>query len=275
MNYEKLLDGMKRFGSNETDVCLHGLGLLPEHVHENVIIAPWWDPSLFPALGKASPVCDVGFTTIQCWDIETDKDPITFIRTGIGAPVLVDALLALGVTRCRKIIFIGAIGALSPDMGIGDIIIPEYSICGDGVSRYIAYDSLSGNDCFGKKAYPDAELTAALKNCTKEACSLHNVTWHTGRIFSIDTIFAQFAHIDEILSLGVNAIEMETAAAFLAGEVAGLKVTALFNVSDNTVANKSLVSGRSKEELDYRAFVRKELFPKIMLSAFSTELPSV
>ncbi len=269
MNYEKLLAGMKRFGSSHTDVCTHGLGVLPEHINENVILAPWWDPSLFPSLGEATPVCDVSFTTIQVWNIETASSPITFIRTGIGAPVLVDALLSLGVTRCKNVIFIGAIGALSSAMRIGDIILPEYSICGDGVSRYLSFDTLQGNDAFGQKAYPDKALTEALLQNTKEICAGHSVAWHTGKIFSTDTIFAQFAHIDEILSLGCNVIEMETAAAFLAGKLAGLSVTALFNVSDNTVANKSLVSGRTKEEMEYRAYVRKELFPQIMLKTFA------
>ena len=71
---------------------------------------------------------------------------MTYIKTGIGAPVLMDALLTLGVTACQRIIFIGSVGSLDDNIGIGDIVIPEYSVCGDGASRYISHDSLGDGD---------------------------------------------------------------------------------------------------------------------------------
>lgn len=98
-------------------------------------------------------------------------------------------------------------------------------------------------------------------------CAENGVRCHVGRNFSIDCIFPQYAHIDEILAMGVNTIEMETAAAFAAACVAGLPCAALFSVSDNTVCDKSLVSGRTEEENRYRQYVRKALFPRILHSA--------
>ena len=74
--------------------------------------------------------------------IKSEICDITYIKTGIGAPVFMDALLALGVTKCKNIIFVGSVGSLDEDIGIGDIVIPQYSICGDGASRYIASDTL-------------------------------------------------------------------------------------------------------------------------------------
>ena len=90
-----------------------------------------------------------------------------------------------------------------------------------------------------------------------------------GRTFSIDTIFAQFAHIESILNMNCNVIEMETAAAFRAAKLMEIPITAIFSVSDNTMTNKSLVSGRTEEEMEYRKFVRREIFPKIILSLFN------
>jgi len=40
------------------------------------------------------------------------------------------------------------------------------------------------------------------------------------------------------------------------------------SVSDNTVTNKSLVSGRTPEEMEYRKFVRREVFPEIIRTLF-------
>lgn len=65
----------------------------------------------------------------------------------------------------------------------------------------------------------------------------------------MDTIAGQFAHIDEILALGCKAIEMETSALFSACQVAEKECVVLLVVSDNTVQNKSLISGRTDGDM--------------------------
>lgn len=268
MNYSDLIAGMKRFGSTEKDVCIHGLGISPEKINKNVIIAPWWEPSIFSGLGTAEFLSSSEFASIKIWNIESNDLSMTYIKTGIGAPVLMDVLLSLGVTECKRIVFIGSVGALDSTVGIGDIVIPEYSICGDGASRYISSDTLE-KDVFGEKQHPDIHLFEKAKIAIEYICKDNNVKWHIGKTFSIDTIFAQFAHIDSILGMGCNVIEMETASAFKAANLMNIPIVALFSVSDNTVTNKSLISGRTREEMDYRRYVRRELFPKIIFSIFN------
>ena len=265
MDYERLILGMKKYGSTDADICMHGIGVLPEKVNWHVIIAPWWEPDTFPELAGAEYLSASDYSATKVWNL--DKLGITYIKTGIGAPVLMDSVLSLGVTNCRKIIFIGSVGALDPQIGIGDIVIPEYSVCGDGASRYIASDDLSA-DTFGEKAYPDLQFFDQTIALTAQICEANSVAWHVGRTFSIDTVFAQFAHLDHILNMGCNVIEMETAAAFRAAALMRIPMTAIFSVSDNTVTNKSLVSGRTEKDMEYRKFVRRELFPKIMLALF-------
>lgn len=266
MNYETIIAGMKRFGSTERDICVSRLNVQPEQINENVIIAPWWEPKSLPDLGKAK--CLSTSNSVKIWNITAGKTKITYIKTGIGAPVLIDALLALGVTKCKKIVFIGSVGALDPEIGIGDIVIPEYSVCGDGASRYIASDDLKNGDCWGEKVYPDSNFSNIVRCITKDICDENDVKWHIGKNFSIDTIAAQFAHIDEIIEMGCNVIEMETAAAFRAAKMINVPMAAVFSVSDNTAVNKSLISGRTKEDNDYRRRVKKKLIPKIILKAF-------
>ena len=185
--------------------------------------------------------------------------------------MLLEGLIPLGVTNCKRIIFIGSVGSLDPNIGIGDIVIPEYAICGDGASRYIASDDLS-RDVFGEKVYPDPRMLDTAITETARICNENNVKWHRGRNFSIDTIAARFAHIDTIISMGCNVIEMETAAAFRAAKLMNIPLMALFSVSDNTMTNKSLVSGRTPEETEYRVFTRRELFPQIITSVFKKSI---
>lgn len=51
LKYIDFINAMKRFGSNEHDICIHGVGVEPELICDNVVIAPWWEPSSLPALG--------------------------------------------------------------------------------------------------------------------------------------------------------------------------------------------------------------------------------
>jgi len=267
MDYGKLLEGMKRFGSIEWDICEHGLRVAPDCIQDNVVIAPWWEPSALPGLGEVDRLSPPDHTA-GVWNIKNDTSEITYIKTGIGAPLFLERLLPLGVTKCKRVIFIGSAGSLDPGIRIGDIVIPEYSVCGDGASRYLASDDLT-HDVFGEKAYPDYGMFNTAVAETTRICIENHVNWHIGKTFSIDTVTAQFAHIDTIVSLGCNVIEMETAAAFRAAKLMGIPLIALFSVSDNTVMNKSLVSGRTAEEMEYRRFTRREIFPKIIQSVFS------
>ena len=61
---------------------------------------------------------------------------------------------------------------------------------------------------------------------------------------------------------------METAALFKAAEICNIKAAAIFSISDNTILKKSLLSGRTKEEMDYRRNVRKNIIAKVVLECF-------
>lgn len=269
MNYQDLICGIKKYGSSERDICFSCLGISPEQINEYIILAPWWEPDIMPSLGKATYLKQsYNDDAIKIWNIENNGFYITYIKTGVGAPVLMDIVLALGIAACKRVIFIGSVGSLDKDIGIGDIVIPEYSICGDGASRYISFNLLKGNDAFGSKAYPNEGLNKILLSNANEICAANKVKFHIGRTFSVDTIFAQYAHLDEIIEMGCNTIEMETASVFKAAELAQIPLAALFSVSDNTITNKSLISGRTEQEKAYRKQVRKDIIPQIIVKTF-------
>ena len=98
--------------------------------------------------------------------MELDGKPATWIVPGIGAPTNMDVVLALGATSCRRILFIGSAGALDEKMELGDIVLPEKSICGDGASRYLQKDLAA--DPFAQAAYPDGTLLAQAESDARE-----------------------------------------------------------------------------------------------------------
>ncbi len=274
MDYDRLLAGLRRFGSGDEDICRHGLKVPINMIRENVVIAPYWEPDVLPGLGQARLISPQGSEDVKVWDIAFGDIAMTYVKTGIGAPLVLECMLPLGVTACKRIAFVGSVGALDIDIGIGDIVLPEYCVCGDGASRYLAGEGLfdeKSKAVFGEKSYPDKELLEIAAVEAKALCGHYGVGLHMGRVFSIDTIFAQFAHIDEIIGLGCNVIEMETAAAFRAAKLMGIPAVAVFSVSDSTVASKSLISGRTKAEIEYRKHTRRELFPRIIHRVFGSK----
>lgn len=54
MKYEDLLAGIRRYGVQDQDLCMNQLGVPSDHIQENVLIAPWWEPAMFPQLGEVN-----------------------------------------------------------------------------------------------------------------------------------------------------------------------------------------------------------------------------
>ncbi|MDR2941586.1 MAG: hypothetical protein LBV17_03240 [Treponema sp.] len=266
MIYEHILNANKRFGTDSIDIVHSVFHCEPEFIQSNVIIAPLWKPELFN--NHLDGIIQNLDGIIKIWTLSIAELKITYIVTGMGAPNVNDIVLALGCTPCKKIIFIGSVGALDKNIRIGDIVIPEYSICGDGSCRYLTDKKITGNDTFGEKNYPNKEFYNKIISKAKEITEKNNTGFHIGKNFSIDTIIAQFAHIDEIIDMGCNCIEMETSVLFKSAKICNINAAAVFSVSDNTILKKSLLSGITKEEIDYEKNVRKNILTKIVLEGF-------
>lgn len=254
MNYNDLLESHLRFGTTDEDIRKNK-GY--EQILENVVIAPWWEHTMFDNMGfKVEQV------SRKVYNLYRDDVSFSFVELKrIGAPSVMDYVLSLGVTKCKNIIFLGSAGSLDENIKVGDIVVPEYSICGDGTSRYL---NKNLEDELFKKEYPSKEYTNKLLKILDDK----RLNYHYVPNYSVDTVFMQFYHIDKILEMGAKVIEMETAALFKCNEVLNKNVTALFCVSDNTVLNKSLYSGRTEEEEIYRHKVRYEIIPEIILEMF-------
>ncbi len=254
MKYNDLLNSHLKYGTTSDDI-IQRKGY--EKILENVVIAPWWSHDIFDGLNF-----EVDQVNDKVFNFYSDDLSFSYIELKrIGAPGIMDFILSLGVTKCKNIVFLGSAGSLDESIKIGEIVIPKYSICGDGASRYL---NINLEDEFLKKEYPSKIFTNDLIDILKES----NIKYHYVPNYSIDTVFAQFYHIDKILDLGAQTIEMETACLFKCCNLMNINATALFCISDNTILNKSLYSGRTDEENVYRHKIRYELIPKIIIDLF-------
>ena len=254
MKYIDLLNAHKKYGTTEKDIK-NRRGY--NDIKENVVIAPCWNHDIFENHNlNCEQVSDI------VYNFSNDNIEFSFIEVNrIGAAGINDFILALGVTNCKNVVFVGSAGALDESLKIGDIVIPKYSICGDGAARYLN-DNLE--DELFKKEYPSENITNELMNVLDEM----NINYHNVPNYSVDSLFAQFYHLDKIINEGAKTIEMETALLFKSNELLKRNITAVFIVSDNTVINKSIYSGRNDKDKERRYKMRYEVLPEVLIKLF-------
>lgn len=268
MEYSDIMKSMHRFGSSNAEICKSTLGIAPEEIEALVIVSPGWPPERMFAPEEIKPLAESSpLFGYKLWRIEKNGKRATYIRTGFGAPMVMDALLLLGLGKVEQILFISSVGALSEKIRVGDILLPQTSSCGDGAGRYLSDDPWGDN--YGEKQTPDALMVRRLADVTEKICQKHSVPWHYGNTFCVDTIAAQYNHLEKIIARGYDSVDMESAVAFKAARMMGVPAAAILHVSDNSVLDQSLMSLRdSHEGRIYRSFVRKEILPKIVHALF-------
>lgn len=261
MTYEQLLNAQKKYGSEKADICRYALSTDIDKIRENVILAPCWVPQSMPEIGNITLLSTAKNAAIKVYDVEKDGKYFSYINTGIGGPMVTEAMLALGTTKCRNVLLLGSVGASDEKIEIGDLIVASSAVNGLGTPAYMIKDSISSENLMGKEFFPDKEFAEKIKKAI-------DGKYHNAPVFSTDSVFCQFAHMDEISWFGAKAMDMEASAVFCAASLIGIKAAALFVVSDSTAKNKSLVSGRQEEELAHYRNVRKNIVPELIKKLF-------
>ena len=66
--------------------------------------------------------------------------PPSVINSQVGSPVACDCVYFLRFTPCRNILYTGLIGALQPEIRVGDLIVPTAALRGVA-SKYFVDES--------------------------------------------------------------------------------------------------------------------------------------
>lgn len=252
---------LDKFNVSPADTVALILHCKPSDIRKNVILSPTWSEKHFSRYIAKIETISEGFV----YDISYQGKSITYIRSGMGAPFAGDAILALSCTPCENVIFIGSVGGLKESLVIGDLVLVNRSISGDGFSNYIEKAPLTSSS-FLTSTRPNIELSILLEEIARSICEEPGITLSKGDIFSIDTIVASFVHLDFIeREFDCIGIEMETSAVFNAASLVGLKAAALLQLSDVIPTNKSLFSGRTEQDQDRRQYIREAFLSKIVL----------
>jgi len=146
---------------------------------------------------------------------------ITLVAPALGAPfaaMVTEKVIALGASR---VLVLGWCGSLSPQVHIGDVLLPDRIHPGDGTSPH--YWGEPGS------IPPDPGLYNHLSLSLKKA----GIPWHTGPVWSTDAFYRETPGlIQSCQHQGILGIDLEMAALFAVGRFRGIAVAGVLVVSD-------------------------------------------
>lgn len=166
--------------------------------------------------------------------------PVTLVYSGMGGPATANALEMVAANGGRRVVLMGACGGVDPALGVGELLVADGAVRGEGTSRYYAPIEFP--------AVCDAGLGDAL---WREAARLP-VAAHRGLVFTTDASYRQGPEIYETYRGLILGVESECATAAVAARRLGLVLGAVFFCTDN-------VTVESTEDRHYRGLAEPRI----------------
>lgn len=139
----------------------------------------------------------------------------------MGAPAAVFTLERLIAAGARNIVLLGLCGSISPQVKIGDIVIPMGARIEEGTSLHYVRGT--------KKAFPSEKALEAVKTVMAGYGKSH----HYGPVWTTDAPFRETRDkVSKYAEKGLLAVEMETSALFTLAAYRGVNLAAVLVVSD-------------------------------------------
>lgn len=244
----QILDNLHKH--NMEHIANINFGLSEDVVYDALVVAPSYSPGKV-ITDNTFVVTEIGSQS-YCTGYEVKKDNIriAWIKTAAGGCNMLDYLLICGELQFKKLVFIGATGALKKEFNIGDICTPLYSVAGTLANTYLK-DSIKDYIPF-EKIYPDSEYVDSIIRLAEES----NYTIKKASVFCTDSIAMEYTHLEEIKSFDTDLIEMETSTFYEIAKLMEIPAIALLIVSDNSATGVPLV-GRSEETQKIYEYSRK------------------
>jgi uridine phosphorylase len=142
----------------------------------------------------------------------------------MGAPYAVMILETLAAWGASEVIFLGWCGAISPQVRIGDVLVPTLAWIDEGTSRAYSPQKTCRN------ARPSDPLTRRITALLEK----ESMPFHEGAVWTTDAIFRETPDkVKRFQGMGALAVEMELSALFTASAFLGIALSAFLVVSDD------------------------------------------
>lgn len=255
---KQIVDAFHKY--NSKNMAFQAFGLSEDITYDALVIAPSFSPYKL----KMERFCTV--TTLKegayiaGYLVEKDNKKIAWIKIGSSAGNLIDHLALCAELTFKRMIFIGAVGALKEHFELGDVCIPSYSLSGSYADSYLKKDSIRETMLFSKTE-PDMKYVDEVIDIGKDKG--YNIK--KASVFCTPSIAMEYVHLDEIKAFNTDLIEMETSSFYLMTELFEIPGIALLVVSDNSASGAPLV-GRTDEQQEKYDYGRNTVLPDMILT---------
>ncbi len=255
---KQIVDAFHKY--NSENMAFQAFGLSEDITYDALVIAPSFSPYKL----KMERFCTV--TTLKegayiaGYLVEKDNKKIAWIKIGSSAGNLIDHLALCAELTFKRMIFIGAVGALKEHFELGDVCTPSYSLSGSYADSYLKKDSIRETMLFSKTE-PDMKYVDEVIDIGKDKG--YNIK--KASVFCTPSIAMEYVHLDEIKAFNTDLIEMETSSFYLMTELFEIPGIALLVVSDNSASGAPLV-GRTDEQQEKYDYGRNTVLPDMILT---------
>ena len=241
---KEALQTMKRY--NAGVMSRECFGFEPDILYDALVVAPGWKPD--------KTILDPSFTVtllsqhayFSGYLVEKEGVRIAWAQTASGACNVLDHIIICGELQFKKLIFVGAVGSLVPDLSVGCICIPEVCFQGSYAGAYFE-ERLPAFAPFAPVFPPDGNYVERVIRMGQRLG--HEI--RKTKVFCTDSIALEYSHLPEIRAAGAELIEMETALFYQLADLFEVPAVALLAVSDNSATGTPLL-GREEPSMDYR-----------------------
>lgn len=255
---KQIVDAFHKY--NSENMAFQAFGLSEDITYDALVIAPSFSPYKL----KMERFCTV--TTLKegayiaGYLVEKDNKKIAWIKIGSSAGNLIDHLALCAELTFKRMIFIGAVGALKEHFELGDVCTPSYSLSGSYADSLLKKDSIRETMLFSKTE-PDMKYVDEVIDIGKDKG--YNIK--KASVFCTPSIAMEYVHLDEIKAFNTDLIEMETSSFYLMTELFEIPGIALLVVSDNSASGAPLV-GRTDEQQEKYDYGRNVVLPDMILT---------
>lgn len=251
----EIVDAFHRY--NSPDMARLVFELDRDTAYDALVVAPSFTPMKLRMEQDARVTVLKESAYTGSYLVEKDGLKLAWIKIASTASNCIDHMAVCAELNIKKLIFVGAVGALNPHIKVGDLCTPSYSIAGGYALTYLK-NSIRDFVPFQRVESQSPLVDRAIALAAEEGWELKRAS-----VFCTDSIAAEYFHLEEIRSFGADLIEMETAAFYTMTDLMDKPAVALLAVSDNSASGVPLVGRDGEADRKYRR-AQRELLPRLI-----------
>lgn len=175
-----------------------------------------------------NPIKNFSFMEYDMYTGEYEGVKVTSINGGRFSADTAITTEILCNAEAKTMIRIGSCGSLSEDIKIGELVVAENALCGDGVTPYYTSDR-------GHEPQADKELTKALYEIALKS----GYKVHKGKVWSTDAILKETRDVvGAAVDKGAIAVDMVTSTFLTICEQYKIPAAVILAVSDNVITGE-------------------------------------